>query len=69
MSYIEFYLQKLSDANPNVRKRVAELLGTSRKPSALSRLRSVLPNEENPDAQIAMQQAIESLAVSLDTMN
>ena len=67
MSYIEFYLQKLSDANPNVRKRVAELLGTSRKPSALSRLRSVLPNEENPDAQIAMQQAIESLTVSLGT--
>ena len=69
MSYMEFYLRKLSDENPSVRKRIAKLLESSRKPSALYRLKAVLPREENPDAQIAMRQAIEKLTESLNRAN
>ena len=65
MSYMEFYLQKLSHENAQTRLRAAKLLASSRNPSALYRLKALLPRETDPEVRLAMQQAIEQLCDSL----
>jgi hypothetical protein len=66
MSYMEFYLQKLSDADAKVRLRAAKLLESSRNPSALYRLKALFPREEHPEVRAAMLQAIDKLSESLN---
>ena len=65
MSYMDFYLRKLSDADAGVRMRTAKLLQSSRNPSALYRLKAILPREDNPEVRAAMQQAIDRLSEAL----
>lgn len=65
MADMRFFLQKLSDDKPSVRRRSAQLLESYPNSSVLFRLKALLPREDDPSVQAAMRHAIEKLTQSL----
>jgi HEAT repeat protein len=57
----DFYLKLLSDRNPNVRKKAAQLLGQIGDKSCLFRLIDALKQEKNADVLEAIRGAIAKL--------
>jgi len=60
-----FYLNLLSDPNPNVRQKAAQAIGQIGDQSCLLRLKEALASEQDADVQKAIQEAIAKLKLSI----